>query len=155
MRHLKLLATVHDHSVQEVYSVLCDFECYPKYSEVVRSVTVTSLSQDRAMSRWEVNFHQGILRWEEEDRFDPSARVIAFRQTKGDIEHFSGQWEVLEGNDGVQVEFTADLDLGIPGLTEILEPIAESALRDTIQSIVRGLFGPSTDFEPAKLTSHT
>lgn len=155
MRHLEILAMVHDHSVQEVYSVLCDFESYPEYSDVVRDVLVTVTGRDRAVSRWEVNFRQGILRWEEEDSFDPDARTITFRQTEGDVDHFSGKWAVCDRDGGACIEFAADLGLSIPGVTEILEPIAESALKDTIQSIVTGLFGASVKFETANSTPHS
>ncbi len=140
MRHLDVEVRAAGRSVEDVYAVLCDFECYPAHAPAVKSVRVTSSSNDGVLSSWEVMFRTGILRWTERDTFDPSTRTITFRQTEGDIEYFAGEWHVDEGADGATVvRFAADFDLGIPALSGLLEPIAERALRDNVQQIVAGL----------------
>ena len=93
------------------------------------------------MSQWEVNFRAGLLRWTEEDTFDPGALSITFRQLEGDIAVFDGSWECLDAAQGCEIVFSARLDMGIPSLADALEPIAVRALIDNVVSIVCGLFG--------------
>ena len=140
MRHLEVQVHTVERDAAEVYARLCDFERYPEFAAAVKSVHVTAAGNGTTTSRWEVLFRTGILRWTEEDHFDADARTIHFRQTEGDIDHFSGTWIVHEDATGnSRVEFSADFDLGIPALASILEPIAERALRDNIQQILAGL----------------
>ncbi|MGB8507545.1 MAG: SRPBCC family protein [Pyrinomonadaceae bacterium] len=141
MRHLEVVVRVPDRSTVEIYETLCDFERYPLYSKEVRSVSIDSSSEGQMLSTWETNFRGGILRWKEIDRFNHVARTIDFEQVEGDIEHFTGQWAVVEQAEGVLVRFRASFDMGIPALSNIIDPIAEQALRENIISIISGLFG--------------
>jgi ribosome-associated toxin RatA of RatAB toxin-antitoxin module len=124
-----------------VYQTLADFERYPKLSDAVQSVAVTQMSENRTVSRWEVTFRAGQLRWTEEDTFDPGAHSITFRQLEGDSAVFDGSWQCVDAAPGSEIMFSARLDMGIPSLADALEPIAVRTLIDNIVSIVRGLVG--------------
>ena len=141
MRTVRLRLHVPHRSASDVYATLADFGRYPELSDAVRSVTVTEVSGNRAVSRWEVAFRAGLLRWTEEDTFDPAALSITFCQLEGDIAVFDGSWRCLAAEPGSEILFAARLDMGIPSLADALEPIAVRALTDNIVSIVRGLFG--------------
>ena len=93
------------------------------------------------MSRWEVTFRAGLLRWTEEDTFDPDALSITFRQLDGDIAVFDGSWRCSDAAQGSEIVFAARLDMGIPSLADALEPIAVRTMTDNIVAIVRGLVG--------------
>ena len=93
------------------------------------------------MSRWEVTFRAGLLRWTEEDTFDPDALSITFRQLDGDIAVFDGSWRCSDAAQGSEIVFAARLDMGIPSLADALEPIAVRTMTDNIVAIARGLFG--------------
>jgi hypothetical protein len=93
-----------------------------------------------------VAFRNGILRWSEEDTFDRAALRIDFTQLEGDVEEFAGSWVCADVDDGCQVRFDARIDLGVPTLADVLEPIATRALLDNTTSIIRGLFGPDVTF---------
>ncbi|MBV9279123.1 MAG: SRPBCC family protein [Chloroflexi bacterium] len=148
MRHMEIVARVPGRTPDEVYPVLCDYRRWPELSDAVRSVKVLEEEDRRSVTEWEVNFNRGIMRWTEEDRFDPNAKTIHFVQTAGEPDHFAGDW-VVTGLDGDSVvRFTADLDLGIPGLSDMLEPIAEQALRSNVRSILSGLFKIPIELEP-------
>lgn len=146
MQHLEIIAKIRGHAVDATYAVLCDFERYKQYSEAVRTINVTPVDERRIVSSWEVNFHRGILRWKEEDTFNPDMYSIAFKQLEGDADYFAGEWSVHNHDEGCLIRFIADFDLGIPGLKDIIEPIAEQALRDNIRSILSGLFSGSVEF---------
>ena len=141
MRTVLLRLHVPDKPASDVYQTLADFERYPELSDAVRSVAVTEVSENRTVSRWEVTFRAGLLRWTEEDTFDPGALTITFRQLDGDIPIFDGSWRCVDAAPGSEVLFCARLDMGIPSLADALEPIAARTLIDNIVSIVRGLVG--------------
>jgi ribosome-associated toxin RatA of RatAB toxin-antitoxin module len=141
MRTVCLRLHVPHKSAGEVYATLADFERYPELSDAVRSVAVTEVSENLTVSSWEVTFRAGLLRWTEEDTFDPGNLSITFRQLEGDIAIFDGSWQCVDATPGSEILFSARLDMGIPSLADALEPIAVRTLIDNIVSIVRGLVG--------------
>jgi ribosome-associated toxin RatA of RatAB toxin-antitoxin module len=141
MRTVRLRLHVPHKSASDVYATLADFERYPELSDAVRSVAVTQVSENLTVSQWEVTFRAGLLRWTEEDTFDPRTLSITFRQLEGDIALFDGSWECTDAAQGSEIAFSARLDMGIPSLADALEPIAVRTLIGNIVSIVRGLVG--------------
>ena len=141
MRTVLLRLHVPGQPANDVYRTLADFERYPELSDAVRSVAVTGVSEGRTVSQWEVTFRAGLLRWTEEDTFDPGALRITFRQLEGDAAVFDGSWQCVDAAPGSEIVFSARLDMGIPSLADALEPIAVRTLTDNIVSIVRGLLG--------------
>ena len=143
MRTVRIRLQVPGKPPDDVYATLADFERYPELCGAVQSVAVTEASGNRTVSRWEVTFRAGLLRWTEEDTFDPVALTITFRQLEGDIAVFDGSWECVGALSGTEVVFCARLDMGIPSLADALEPIAARTLTDNIVAIVGGLVGPA------------
>ena len=141
MRTVRLRLHVPHKSASDVYATLTNFELYPTLCDAVQNVVVTERSGNLTVSQWEVTFRAGLLRWTEEDTFDPGTLTIAFRQLEGDIAVFDGSWQCVEAAQGSEVLFSAQLDLGIPSLADALEPIAARTLIANIISIVRGLVG--------------
>ena len=141
MRTVLLRLHVPHKAAADVYQTLADFERYPELSDAVRSVAITEVSENHTVSQWEVTFRAGLLRWTEEDTFDPAALSITFRQLEGDAAVFDGSWECADAAQGSEIVFAARLDMGIPSLADALEPIAVRTLIDNIVSIVRGLVG--------------
>jgi ribosome-associated toxin RatA of RatAB toxin-antitoxin module len=141
MRLVRLRLHVPGKAASDVYETLAGFERYPELCDAVRSVAVTEVSQNHTISRWEVTFRAGLLRWTEEDTFDPAALSITFRQVEGDAAVFDGSWQCADAAHGSEIVFAARLDMGIPSLADALEPIAARTLIDNIVSIVRGLAG--------------
>lgn len=149
MQYLEIVAQVPNRKFAEIYTILCDFESYSKNSKAVRSVNIKTSSDGEAVSVWEVDFRGGALYWIEKDTFDAEAGTITFEQLEGDVEIFTGQWKVQDHEDDCLVSFAANFDMGIPSLSQIIDPIAASALRENITSIIRGLFGEEVKFLPA------
>ena len=141
MRTVRLRLLVPGMSAHDVYATLSDFDRYPVLSEAVQSVTVTEVAANVTVSTWDVTFRAGLLRWTEEDTFDPEALTITFRQLEGDIAVFEGSWECVEVGAGSEIVFSVRLDMGIPSLADALEPIAVRTLIDNTVSIVQGLVG--------------
>ncbi|MCO5060340.1 MAG: hypothetical protein M9905_21190, partial [Rhizobiaceae bacterium] len=55
--------------------------------------------------------------------------LIEFEQIDGDLEVWKGKWELLRDGDNLSAALTVDFDIGIPSLSEILDPIGERAIR--------------------------
>ena len=141
MRSVQLEMTVPDSPPADAYATIADFGRYAEFAPAVRSVTVTDVDDNVTVSRWEVNFRRGILRWVEEDTFDPIGHRIDFRQLEGDIALFEGSWRCAAADGGgTRVTFEARLDMGIPSLADALEPIAARTLVDNTVAIVSGIF---------------
>lgn len=147
MRHVEVAGEVVGRTASEIYTRLSDFGSYPRLSEAVLAVTVSTVD-GRAFSDWEVKFREGILRWKEEDRFHPERWALSFRQIEGDIDHFVGEWSITEIENGCVVRFICEFDLGIVGLNDLLEPIAEEVLCDNVKSIITGLAPETQSVEP-------
>jgi len=141
MRTVCLRLHVPHKPASDVYATLAEFERYPDLCDAVQNVAVTEVSENLTVSSWEVTFRAGLLRWTEEDTFDPGALSITFRQLEGDIAIFDGSWQCVDATPGSEIVFYAKLDMGIPSLADALEPIAVRTLIDNIASIVRGLVG--------------
>jgi ribosome-associated toxin RatA of RatAB toxin-antitoxin module len=152
MQYLEIVAQVPQRNADEIYPILCDFESYPKNSKAVHSVTSEVLSNGQTLSTWKVDFRGGAMCWTEEDLFDPSNYTISFNQTEGDVEHFSGEWKVQNQDGGCLIFFLAQFDMGIPSLSQILDPIAIQALQENITAIIKGLFGEQVEFLPIQVT---
>ncbi len=143
MRTVHLQLHAPNKTAADVYRTLADFERYPQLCDAVQSVTVIAVSGTTTISRWEVTFRAGLLRWTEEDHFDSEALTITFRQLEGDVALFDGAWHCLDATGGCYIAFTARLDMGIPSLADALEPIAARTLIDNTVAIVNGLVGPA------------
>jgi ribosome-associated toxin RatA of RatAB toxin-antitoxin module len=146
MVRVEVAANIPGRTAAEVFPIVSDMAKYPSCVDTVRSVIVGS-EDGMATSTWEVDFHGGIMRWKEEDIFDPVRHAITFRQIEGDVDYFAGEWQITNQADGCKATFWADFDLGVPALSMILEPIARIALRSNVQGILKGLLGPTVTFD--------
>lgn len=152
MRKVSITASVPDAEADAVFVRISDFESYPKHTKAVREVVIVEMDGVTLTSTWSVNFRNGVLRWTERDRFDHRNRVIEFTQLDGDFKRFAGGWRVVQKLDVVEVEFSAVFDLGMASLEAILDPIAEQALRDSIELILRGLLGERIRFSSSNVS---
>jgi ribosome-associated toxin RatA of RatAB toxin-antitoxin module len=141
VRSVQLDLTVPSRPASDCYATLADLARYPEHSPAVRSVEITDVGDGSTVSRWEVTFRAGLLRWVEQDSYDPARRRIDFRQLEGDVAVFEGSWTCTDAHDGTRVSFEARLDMGIPSLADALEPIAVRTLVDNTVAIVSGLLG--------------
>lgn len=146
MRDASLYTLVPDADATAVFDRISDFPRYADYTDAVREVRIEQREGDHLTSVWAVNFRNGVLCWTERDHIDAQALEIEFEQTAGDFASFTGSWRVEQVEGNVAVLFTATFDLGMPTLAAIIDPIAEQALVDNIQAILRGLLGETVVF---------
>ncbi|MFF3376934.1 SRPBCC family protein [Streptomyces sp. NPDC002680] len=155
MREVIVQVVVEERTARQAYELICDFRRYPELTDKVDEVVVHPPEADGSLrSDWSVIFRNGLMRWSERDRFVPETLTVEFDQIKGDFEVFQGSWVCEEREEeGTVVTFRSGFDLGIPSLAEILDPVAESTLRDNILRILEGLMGRVTPMSPLDLTA--
>ncbi|GAA1266440.1 aromatase/cyclase [Pseudonocardia aurantiaca] len=141
MPQVKVRALVPNTDADAVFARISDFERYSQYTDAVREIALRRLGNGVVESEWSVNFRNGILCWSERDHVDPAGRVIRFEQLDGDFEELSGEWTVTPAGQDARVVFTAEFDLGMPSIADLINPIAERALRENLEAILRGLLG--------------
>jgi ribosome-associated toxin RatA of RatAB toxin-antitoxin module len=144
MRTVRLRATV-DLGQSAAYERLAAFTDYPEHARAVLSAEVSDMTESSCISRWAFAFRGGVLRWTETDRFDRAAGRIDFDQIDGDLEVFTGYWQVNPLAGGSEVIFDLLFDLGLPTLAEFLEPVAANATIENMTSLITGLFGPAAE----------
>ena len=151
MPRVDVHATVPGCDPDELFRHVERFEAYVDIAPNVLAVTVERPEEGRAISKWEVSFRGGILKWTEEDRIDHAARTILFDQTEGDLDEFRGEWEVVESAGGARIHFGTDFDLGIPTLAAMLDPAAIRTIRkntrELIESFARAAGAPLVEYD--------
>ncbi|MGF7233573.1 MAG: type II toxin-antitoxin system RatA family toxin [Frankia sp.] len=116
------------------WKVVCDLEQYPRYMTDVRSI-VTSGPPVAGIrtSSWSVSLRGSILEWTERDQLDEQRLRVEFEQLDGDLERFSGYWQIRPVPNDRQLSdvfFYVDFEIGIPLLADMLNPIAKRSLQD-------------------------
>jgi ribosome-associated toxin RatA of RatAB toxin-antitoxin module len=150
VRTVSLRAIATEVDATTAYDRISDFVRYPELTDTVVSVELGDADHQAVVSTWTVKFRRGLMRWTERDTFDRDAGTIEFEQLLGDFASFRGMWRLTATEEGTEIGFTAEFDLGMPTLADILDPVAESALRDNITLILGGLLGAVGLVEPAE-----
>lgn len=135
--------------VQRVWDVISDVEAYPRLMSHVRSLTITETGPNYRVTAWEVDCKGFVMRWTEREESDRERLRIEYRQLQGDMSVFEGFWQLRSlGDDVSEVTLSVQFEIGVPMLSEMLNPVAERAIRENsskmLDSIIAGL-GPVQD----------
>lgn len=127
----------------DAFDILRDFHRHALLSDAVRSVSLEEQPDGSMISNWEVNFRNGILVWSEFDEFDAATNTVRFHYRDGDPEDFSGSWSAAldPSGQGCTLKFEARFEIGIPTLSEMLDPLAARTLSENVIQTLRGIFG--------------
>ena len=148
MSPLVLVAGHHPSlAPEDAFDILRDFHRHALLSDAVRSVELEEQPDGTVISHWEVNFRNGILVWSEFDEFDASTNTVRFERRDGDPEDFTGSWSAHRdpAGQGCTLKFEAQFEIGIPTLSEMLEPLAARTLRENVIQTLRGIFGETLE----------
>ena len=127
--------------VTRVWEEIVDIEGYANSMESVRSVRIVERREAWVrVAAWSVLLKGSILEWEEEERLDPRAHTIVFKQLRGDLDHFDGRWALeARGKEETNVVFMVSFEIGIPLLAEMLNPVARRSLYENCTEMLRGI----------------
>lgn len=143
LQHVEVTGVHPDVSADDAFRVLRELDRHVHEGEVILSLTLSHQEPDGSrVSHWETRFRNGILRWSQRDVLDDDARTMTFALSEGDAETLEGQWRIEPAEVGCRIHFACDFDLGIPSLSEFLDPVAVRLLRETVEAQLTDIFGP-------------
>ena len=126
--------------LEQVWTLICDPLSYPRLMEPVLSLSVLEQGPEWAITAWEVLLKGSILKWTERDDWDSSHHRFKYHQIDGDLETFEGFWKLEEPCQGVtDTVLSVHFEIGIPILSEMLDPVAERAIRDNSRKMLMSL----------------
>lgn len=138
MPHVTVSLEIHA-PLPETWAAVKDIEAYPRFMENVRSVEILSTDEDERVSKWSTLLKGSVLEWTETEAIDEERKRIEFHQLDGDLDLFTGHWQVAPTRDGtgVLVELSVEFEIGIPLLADMLNPVAARALEQNSKSMLR------------------
>jgi hypothetical protein len=145
LQHVEVTGLHPDVSADDAFRVLRELDRHVHEGDVILSLTLDEGAGDTRVSHWETRFRNGILRWSQRDVLDSEARTMTFALSEGDAETLEGQWRIEPAEPpqaGCRIRFACDFDLGIPSLSEFLDPVAVRLLRETVEAQLTDIFGP-------------
>lgn len=137
--------------IEAVWALIADVESYSTYMEPVQSVRTLQRQENSCLVEWEVLLKGSLLKWTERETRMPERQRIEFVQTEGDLEVFRGFWQLEKIADRVtKARLCIEFEIGIPMLRDMLDPVAERALRDNSRTMLRSLDTRSATLAAAK-----
>ncbi len=123
--------------IDRVWDVVNDVESYPRLMEHVRSLSVLERAPDYRLTSWEVDLKGCVMRWVEREEIDRSRYRIDYRLVEGDLGEFTGYWQLEALTDTTsRATVSVRFEIGIPMLADMLNPVAERAIRDNSQQML-------------------
>jgi ribosome-associated toxin RatA of RatAB toxin-antitoxin module len=140
-------------SVDKVWEVVNDVEAYPRLMEHVRSLEVRERGPNYRHTAWEVDLKGCVMNWVEREDIDAERYHIDYHQIEGDLEQFEGYWQLEPLTpDTCRAVLTVQFNIGIPMLDEMLNPIAERAIRESSLKMLRSLGSEAASDAERKLS---
>jgi 3-oxoacyl-[acyl-carrier-protein] synthase III/ribosome-associated toxin RatA of RatAB toxin-antitoxin module len=140
--------TLSGHTVEHVWAALKNFERYADFMKDVISVEVDRIDSSQWLSVWNVHLNGVQFSWVEKDILEAPHR-LAFELVEGDVEMLAGEWLIKQRPDGVEVTLSMEFDLGIPSMSQTLDPLARRALKSNVDGLLEGLDSMVSGAEPS------
>ena len=126
--------------VKRVWDVVNDVESYPRLMEHVHSLRIVERGEDYRLLEWEVELKGCVMRWIAREDLHPDRYRIEYRQLEGELAEFEGFWQLEPLADSLtRVVLSVRFEIGIPMLSEMLNPVAERAIRDNSRNMLLSL----------------
>lgn len=124
---------------QTLYEMAKRPEEFPKYMPDVKSIEVIERGDGYSVTIWNVEVAGRRFRWTERDEYDDANRIIRYRQVEGDLKRFEGEWRFDARPDGTEITLTVDIDVGMPGLAPLINPVLQKALQSNTDRMLEGI----------------
>jgi len=126
--------------IGDVWRAVYAVEEYPRYMDSVKRTEVRHQSGNERTIAWSVVLKGSVLEWSELERICEADHRIEFTQLDGDLGRFEGHWQLVEAGPGAtRVHLDIDFEIGMPLLAPMLDAVAERALRDNSEQMLRAL----------------
>ncbi|WP_003275609.1 type II toxin-antitoxin system RatA family toxin [Ralstonia solanacearum] len=135
-----------EEPIAKVWELVKNIEDYPRFMKPVQEVKILSKNGDTIEAEWEIELKGSLLRWSEREICRPQDYRIDFAQIEGDLEKFEGHWDLKAvSQHATEVELLVDFEIGIPMLRDMLNPVAEKALRENAITMLRSFKAAECD----------
>jgi coenzyme Q-binding protein COQ10 len=92
------------------------------------------------LTAWEVEMMGCLMHWVEREDIDPGRYRIDYRQIEGDLATFDGFWQLEPLTDATcRVTLAVQFEIGVPMLSEMINPVAERAVHDSSRKMLLAL----------------
>jgi ribosome-associated toxin RatA of RatAB toxin-antitoxin module len=126
--------------LNRVWDVVNDVESYPRLMEHVHSLRIVERGDGYRLLEWVVELKGCVMRWIEREDLLPDRHRIEYRQLEGELAEFEGFWQLEPlGESATRVTLSVRFEIGIPMLSEMLNPVAERAIRDNSRNMLMSL----------------
>ena len=130
--------------LEKVFGLAQKVEDFPKFMPDVKTVEIRERNTDgHTVSYWEavasLQNIKKVIRWEEEEHWNPNDFTCAFSQTKGDYKHYEGSWKFETAGDSTKVELIIDYDLGLPLVGPLIKQLLDKIMKDNCNSMLNAL----------------
>jgi len=129
MQNIKIMKTISNIHIADVWAYLLSEK---HLSNSLRDVISVAYDKYQNNRRWEANFNGSIIRWIEEIYCVPE-KEIHFRHINGIFsEYYGNVYLYTDANNSVVVFINIHFDVGIAGLSDVLDVIILSAINNNI-----------------------
>src|SRR5262245_19880205 len=120
--------------VEKVYAVARDVEAFPDFMEDLQSLSVIERSPDgnRTVTEWVALIREFklIVKWSQEDVWNPKSHRDDFKMLKGDMDSMSGYWQFSNLDGNTQFESVVDYEYNVP----LIGPMIKSLIKKKMES---------------------
>lgn len=126
--------------IDRVWDVINDLESYPRLMDHVRSLKIKEQTPTHRLAEWQIDLKGCVMRWNEREDIDRDRYRIDYRALDGDLAEFDGYWQLEAlSPESTRVTHSVSFEIGIPMLSQILNPVAERAIRDNTHKMLASL----------------
>ncbi len=126
-------------SIDDSYQLAKDMESYPNFMPDVLKVEVLERDEKTTITSWVTNIDGRKICWTERDYFNDTDHQIIYKQIKGDLKKFDGEWDLESIAQGTRITLTVDFEFGIPMLAPLLNPILKKKVAINSQNMLRAI----------------
>jgi hypothetical protein len=136
---IRAMTQIDGRSADETWAIVKDAQSFAlSAGHVVAVRPVLNGSKERRSTEWTVLLNGSEVTWVQDEAAGPGYQ-LRFEQTAGDLEELTGEWSVTETPAGVRVALGIAFELGIDGLTPLLEPIWAQSFQAHADALLRAV----------------
>lgn len=110
---------------------------FQKYIPIVKSCTVVSHAEFKAVTQWKIEVKDFTMDWQQEEKVDLKNFEIHFCAISGDFEVFEGSWKILkEKEHATKVHFKLIVKIGIPQIEDAIEELLTDRLKSVFHTML-------------------
>jgi uncharacterized membrane protein len=129
--------------VEHVYSVARDVESFPQFMADLRSLSVLERSEDgnRTVTEWTglIREFKMVVKWTQEDLWDPETHRDEFKMLKGDMTSMSGYWQFTSEGDATRFDSVMDYEYDVPLIGPMIKNLIKKKMTDNLQATLEAI----------------